>query len=98
MLPDLFDQKKPIIAMAHLGPLPGAPGYDVAGGIDALTDAVAADIEKLQEGGVDGIMFGNEGDRPYLLKATPESLAAMSVIVARLVPMLRVPFGVNARP
>jgi uncharacterized protein len=81
--------------MAHLGPLPGAPGYDVAGGIDALTDAVAADIEKLQEGGVDGIMFGNEGDRPYLLKATPESLAAMSVIVARLVPMLRVPFGVN---
>ena len=95
MLPDLFDQKKPIIAMAHLGPLPGAPGYDAAGGIDALTDAVAADIEKLQDGGVDGIMFGNEGDRPYLLKATPESLAAMSVIVARLKPMLRVPFGVN---
>ena len=40
-------------------------------------------------------MFGNEGDRPYLLKASPESLAAMSVIVARLVPMLSVPFGVN---
>ena len=49
------------------------------GGIDALIDAVAADIEKLQEGGVDAIMFGNEGDRPYLLKASPESLAAMSV-------------------
>ena len=95
MQPDLFDQKKPIIAMAHLGPLPGAPGYDAAGGIDALAEAVAADIEKLQEGGVDGIMFGNEGDRPYLLKASPESLAAMSVIVARLKPMLRVPFGVN---
>jgi uncharacterized protein len=95
MQPDLFAQKKPIIAMAHLGPLPGAPGYDADGGIDALAEAVAADIEKLQEGGVDAIMFGNEGDRPYLLKATPESLAAMSVIVARLTPMLRVPFGVN---
>jgi len=95
MQPDLFDQRKPIIAMAHLGPLPGAPGYDADGGIDALTEAVAADIEKLQEGGVDAIMFGNEGDRPYLLKASPESLAAMSVIVARLKPMLRVPFGVN---
>jgi uncharacterized protein len=95
MPPDLFEKKKPIIAMAHLGPLPGAPGYDPMGGIDALTDAVAADIEKLQEGGVDAVMFGNEGDRPYLLKASPESLAAMSVIVARLAPMLRIPFGVN---
>jgi uncharacterized protein len=95
MLPDLFGKEKPIIAMAHLGPLPGAPGYDTDGGIDALTEAVAADIEKLQAGGVDGIMFGNEGDRPYLLKAAPESLAAMSVIVARLAPILNVPFGVN---
>ena len=34
-----------------------------------LIEAVAADIEKLQAGGVDAIMFGNEGDRPYLLKA-----------------------------
>ena len=95
MPPDLFDRHKPIIAMAHLGPLPGAPGYDADGGIDALAEAVAADIESLQEGGVDAIMFGNEGDRPYLLKASPEGLAAMSVIVARLKPMLRVPFGVN---
>jgi membrane complex biogenesis BtpA family protein len=92
---DLFDRHKPIIAMAHLGPLPGAPGYDSDGGIDALAEAVAADIESLQKGGVDAIMFGNEGDRPYLLKASPEGLAAMSVIVARLKPMLRVPFGVN---
>src|SRR5918996_1252994 len=95
MPPDLFDRHKPIIAMAHLGPLPGAPGYDSDGGIDALAEAVAADIESLQKGGVDAIMFGNEGDRPYLLKASPEGLAAMSVIVARLKPMLRVPFGVN---
>ena len=95
MLPDLLEKTKPIIAMAHLGPLPGAPGYDSDGGIDALTEAVAADVEKLQEGGVDAILFGNEGDRPYLLKASPESLAAMSVIVARLTPMLSVPFGVN---
>jgi membrane complex biogenesis BtpA family protein len=95
MPPDLFDRHKPIIAMAHLGPLPGAPGYDADAGIDALAEAVAADIESLQKGGVDAIMFGNEGDRPYLLKASSEGLAAMSVIVARLKPMLRVPFGVN---
>ncbi|MEL6964789.1 MAG: BtpA/SgcQ family protein [Pseudomonadota bacterium] len=91
----LLSVKKPIIAMAHLGALPGAPGYHAAGGIDALIDAVASDIEKLQAGGVDAIMFGNENDRPYLLKATPESLAAMTAVVTTLKPMLSVPFGVN---
>ncbi len=81
--------------MAHLGALPGAPDYDTKGGIDALIEAVAADIEKLQTGCVDAIMFGNENDRPYVLKASPESLAAMSAIIASLKPMLKVPYGVN---
>jgi uncharacterized protein len=95
MSPDLFSRPKPIIAMAHLGPLPGAPGYDAGRGVDGLIDAVARDIERLQEGGVDAIMFGNEGDRPYVLQAPSEGLAAMSAIVATLKPMLKVPFGVN---
>jgi membrane complex biogenesis BtpA family protein len=95
MQQDLLAQTKPIIAMAHLGPLPGAPGYDAGGGIEALTEAVLADVEKLQAGGVDAVMFGNEGDRPYVLQATPESLAAMAAIVAAVKPILKVPFGVN---
>ena len=92
---DPFSRSKPIIAMAHLGPLPGAPGYDRDGGIDALIEAAASDIEKLQAGGVDAILFGNEGDRPYLLHAPPEGLVAMGAIVAALKPVLNVPFGVN---
>jgi uncharacterized protein len=95
MTQEFLGTKKPIIAMAHLGPLPGAPGYDAKGGIEALTQAVAADVDKLQAGGVDAVMFGNEGDRPYVLKATPESLAAMAAIVAAVKPALKVPFGVN---
>jgi uncharacterized protein len=95
MPPDQLFAKKPIIAMAHLGPLPGAPGFDAARGVDGLVEAVAADIEKLQAGGVDALMFGNEGDRPYVLKAPVEGVAAMSAIVAALKPMLRVPFGVD---
>jgi uncharacterized protein len=47
---DPFSRPKPIIGMAHLGPLPGAPGYDPEGGIDALIDSAAADLEKLQAG------------------------------------------------
>ena len=94
-LTDVFGTEKPVIAMAHLPPLPGAPLYDAAGGVDALADYVARDLEALQSGGVDAIMFGNEGDRPYLLKASPESLAAMTAVVATVKPQLRVPFGVN---
>jgi membrane complex biogenesis BtpA family protein len=81
--------------MAHIGAMPGSPLYDEKGGMQKLIDGVAADIEKLQAGGVDAIMFGNENDRPYLLKATPESISAMTAVVAALKPMITVPFGVN---
>jgi hypothetical protein len=91
----VFATPKPIIAMAHLKPLPGSPLYDREGGIDRIVDDVGRDIDALQDGGVDAIMFGNEGDRPYLTQATPESLAAMAAIVTRAIPRLRVPFGVN---
>ena len=96
MVFDFFgSKKKVIIAMAHIGAMPGSPLYDEKGGMQKLIDGVAADIEKLQAGGVDAIMFGNENDRPYLLKATPESTAAMTAVVAALKPMIKVPFGVN---
>jgi uncharacterized protein len=84
-----------VIAMAHIGALPGTPLYDSAGGIDRLIEGVGRDIEKLQAGGVDAIMFGNENDRPYRFVATPEGIAAMSAVVTALKPMLKVPFGVN---
>jgi hypothetical protein len=95
MLKELFGTAKPVIAMAHLAPLPGSARYDPKGGIQAILDGVAADVERLQAGGVDAIMVGNEGDRPYVLEAPPEGLAAMASVVATLRPMLKVPFGVD---
>lgn len=95
MAADILALRKPIIGMAHLGPLPGSPLYDAARGMDGLVADIVEDIEALQKGGVDAIMVGNEGDRPYLLKATPESLAAMAAIIGQIKPLLRVPFGVN---
>ncbi len=91
----LGTKSKAVIAMAHIGALPGAPLYDPQGGINKLIDGVARDIEALQAGGVDAIMFGNENDRPYVFKATPESVAAFTAVVQTLKPMLTVPFGVN---
>ncbi|MGO8799968.1 MAG: BtpA/SgcQ family protein [Roseiarcus sp.] len=93
---DFFGARaKVVIAMAHIGALPGTPLYDADGGMDGLIEGVARDVDELQKGGVHAIMFGNENDRPYRFAATPEGLAAMTAVVMALKPVLKVPFGVN---
>jgi len=91
----LGGKTKTIIAMVHIGALPGAPLYDAKGGLAKLIDGVAADIEKLQTGGVDAVMFGNENDRPYVFQAPPEGVAAMTAVIQASRPALKIPFGVN---
>jgi len=92
---NVLSAKKPVIAMVHIGALPGTPLYDAKGGLPKLIDGVASDIERLQAGGVDAVMFGNENDRPYVFKAPPEGVAAMTAVIQASKPALRVPFGVN---
>ncbi|MGE0716203.1 MAG: BtpA/SgcQ family protein [Alphaproteobacteria bacterium] len=87
--------RKTVVGMVHLGALPGTPLYDADRGMAGLIDDAAADLRALQAGGIDAVMFGNENDRPYSLKAPQASVAAMSAIVAALRGELRVPFGVN---
>lgn len=96
MVFDFFGKKnKVVVAMAHIGALPGTPLYDAAGGMGKLIDGVLADVKKLQDGGVDAIMFGNENDRPYVFSAPLEGVAAMTAVVEAVKPALKVPFGVN---
>lgn len=95
MIKETFGSQKPIIAMVHFPPLPGSPRYDAKLGMAGIIDSAAKDIESLQKGGVDAMMFGNEGDRPYILKATPESLAAYAAAVSALKPLIKRPFGVD---
>jgi membrane complex biogenesis BtpA family protein len=93
---DFFGAKsKAVIAMAHIGALPGSPGYDADGGVARLIDDVAADLRKLAAGGVDAVMFGNEFDRPYQLKAPPEGVAAMTAVIQAVKSEVKGPFGVN---
>lgn len=95
MLKRTFGHAKPVIGMVHLAPLPGSPLYDAKGGMEKIIDLAAKDIGNLQAGRVDALMFGNEGDRPYLLKASPVTLAAMSFAIGALKPLVKIPFGVN---
>jgi membrane complex biogenesis BtpA family protein len=91
----IFGIEKPLIAMCHLGGLPGRPRHDVAGGIDAVVGALRADVEALQDAGVDGLLFCNENDLPYLTRVGTEVATAMTAVVTALRPVLRLPFGVD---
>jgi hypothetical protein len=91
---ELFSSPKVLIAMAHVPPLPGTPLYDERAGVNGLIDAVARDTAILLEAGFDGILFCNEGDRPYELNAGLESAAVMSRVVTECKPS-DLPFGVD---
>lgn len=91
---ELFGVDKPVIAMAHLPPLPGTPLYDERGGPDAIVEAVRRDVGILCDAGVDAVMFCNEGDRPYRLEAGFEGVAMLARVVTEVAPADR-PFGVD---
>jgi uncharacterized protein len=91
---ELFGVDKPVVAMAHLPPLPGTPLYDEVGGPAAIVQSVRRDVELLTAAGFDAILFCNEGDRPYQLKATLEGVAMMARVVSEVAPRDR-PFGVD---
>ncbi|MGB1388285.1 MAG: BtpA/SgcQ family protein [Paracoccaceae bacterium] len=91
----VFGDTKPVIAMVHLGALPGAPLYDADAGLDGLVAGAMADLDALQAAGVDAIMFGNENDRPYEFDVDRASTATMAYVIGRLRDRITVPFGVN---
>ena len=94
-LKETFHVDKPIIAMCHLQALPGDPGYDMAGGMSKVVEMAFADLNLLQNGGVDAVMFSNEFSLPYLTKVRPETTAAMARVIGELMRFIKVPFGVN---
>lgn len=95
LLETLFGRAKPVIAMMHLLPLPGRPLYDGRGGMAAMVDALRRDLDILQDGGVDGLLFCNEGDRPYSLRIDRAPVAAMAAVIGELRPHIRLPYGVD---
>jgi membrane complex biogenesis BtpA family protein len=92
---EIFNTKKPIIAMCHLQAMPGDPGYDKAGGMKKVIEGARKELHALQDGGVDGVMFSNEFSLPYLLKVKTETTAAMARIIGELMSEISVPYGVN---
>ena len=94
-LKEVFQVKKPIIAMCHLQALPGDPGYKKDKGIGWVMDMARQDLVALQKGGVDGVMFSNEFSLPYLTEVEPVTYTTMARIIGELKHDIKIPFGVN---
>jgi len=90
-----FGTEKPIIAMCHLRALPGDPMFDRDGGMERVVELARHDLLKLQNGGVDAVMFSNEFSLPYLTQVKPVTVASMARVIGELKSEIRVPFGVN---
>jgi uncharacterized protein len=83
-----------VIGMVHLAPLPGAPLY--GGSLEAVVERALADAASLAGGGVDAIAIENFGDRPFRRnRVDPETIAAMTRVVAEIARAVSMPFGVN---
>lgn len=82
-----------LFGMVHLAPLPGAPQFE---SLDRVIDLALRDARALEEGGADGFVIENYGDRPFTRgRVEAETVAAMTRVLAAIRGEVRLPFGVN---
>lgn len=95
MLDALFPRPKPVVAMIHVGALPGTPAASMS--VGELSALAAREAALYRDAGVDGVMIENMHDVPYLRGAAvgPEVVAAMAVVARAVKDESRLPCGVQ---
>lgn len=82
-----------LFGMVHLGPLPGSPLFT---SLDEVLELALHDARALFEGGCDGFVLENFGDRPFTRgRVEAETIAAMTRVITEIAREVRIPFGVN---
>jgi membrane complex biogenesis BtpA family protein len=85
--------ERPVFGMVHLPPLPGAPLFRAW---DEILDLAVRDARAIAEGGCDGFMVENFGDKPFTRgRVEAETVASMTRVIAEIAKEVRIPFGVN---
>ncbi len=87
-----FKVEKPIIGVVHLDALPGSPCFD---SMKSVLNSALEDTNKLIEGGVDGLIVENFGDKPFTKKVDDMTISAMSVIIEEITNITDLPVGIN---
>ncbi len=84
----------PVVGMVHLRALPGAPGY--GGSMRPVIAAAVRDAERLEQGGVHGLMLENFGDVPFFKGPVPaETVAAITAAASAVRGAVGLPLGIN---
>ena len=90
----LFGAKKPLIAVLHLLPLPGAPLYD--GNIQKVYDQALAELDVFKHHAIDSVIIENFRDMPYYPgRVPPETVASLAAVSREVVRAAGMPVGVN---
>ena len=90
-----FGHRRLLIGMVHTLPLPGAPGYDRAGGMRKIISQTKKEGRILAEAGFPALLYCNESDMPYQTRLEAVTIAAMTEVIAEAQSGLRVLHGVN---
>jgi membrane complex biogenesis BtpA family protein len=86
---------KPLVAMIHLPPLPGAANF---GGrpVREMARAAADEARTLEAAGFDAVMIQNTHDRPARVRVAAGTVAALAVVTAAVRDVVSIDVGVNA--
>ncbi|NJE05382.1 BtpA/SgcQ family protein [Thermococcus sp. M36] len=86
-------ERKPLIGMVHLKPLPGSYLYD--GDLDGVVEAALRDARTIEKAGFDAIMVENFGDVPFPKYVDKTTVAAFTAVAKALRDEISLPLGIN---
>ena len=87
-------EKKFLLGVVHLRPLPGSPRY-TGESLDALAAAARADAEAILSSGFDGYIVENFGDAPFFKGAVPPHVLTLMTRIVLSLPRDGKIVGVN---
>lgn len=86
--------RKILIGVVHLPPLPGSPRWQ--GNLAALVKHAVADAKAYERGGVHAVFIENFGDVPFSKGSVgPETIAAMAALGCAVREATKLPIGFN---
>ncbi|WP_297515126.1 BtpA/SgcQ family protein [Thermococcus sp.] len=86
-------ERKPLIGMVHLKPLPGSYLYD--GNLEGVIEFAVKDAKTLEEAGFDAIMIENFGDVPFPKTVDKVTVASFTAVAKAIRDEVSVPVGIN---